>query len=77
MANPLPPGIPAEFWDDYIKRYESEIDDLRKQLAPLENGEMQLRANGRDVNQHWISFLRHTIQNYQSIIEAVKRGELR
>lgn len=82
MANPLPPGLPLGFWRDYRKRYETEILQLEKELAPLESGEMRLRSGGtdgimRDVTSHWIGHLRKTIKNYQAIVDAVKRGELR
>jgi hypothetical protein len=81
MANPLPPGLPPGFWDDYRERYETEIEALRKELAPLQSGDLRLRSGGtdgimRDVTEHWITHLRHTIKNYQAMVDAVKRGEL-
>lgn len=76
MANPLPPGVPPGFWQDFIKRYEADIADLQIQLTPLEDRTMHLHANGRDVTEHWITFLRQTIKKYENIIASVKRGEL-
>jgi hypothetical protein len=81
MANPLPPDLPPRFWDDYRKRIESDIASLRRDLDPLESGEMHLRSIGtdgvmHDVTESWISHFRRTIKNYQSILEALKRSEL-
>jgi len=78
MANPLPPG----FWDDYRKRIEADIASLRRDLDPLESGEMHLRSIGtdgvmHDVTESWISHFRRTIKNYQSILDAIKKCELR
>jgi hypothetical protein len=77
MANPLPPG----FWDDYRKRIEADIASLRRDLDPLESGEMHLRSIGtdgvmHDVTESWISHFRRTIKNYQSILDALKKSEL-
>jgi hypothetical protein len=82
MVNSLPPGIPASFWDDYRARYEAEIAEVQKQLAPLESGHMHLYEAGtngvrRDVTTDWIDRLRKTIKNYEAILDALKRGELR
>jgi len=82
MANPLPPGLPPGFWDDYRKRIESDIASLRRDMDPLESGEMHLRSIGtdgvmHDITETWISHFRRTIKNYQSILDALKRNELR
>jgi hypothetical protein len=82
MANPLPPGLPPGFWDDYRKRIESDIADAKRDLAPLESGEMWLRSAGtdgmmRDVTTHWIGHFKRVIKNYEAILDALKRGELR
>ncbi len=76
MAKPLPPGLPPGFWDDYRKRYEDDIAYTREQLALFEKGELRLTRNGRDESQHWIAHFRETIRKFQSIVDAVKRGEL-
>ena len=82
MANPLPPGLPPGFWEDYRKRIESDITDAKRDLAPLESGEMRLRSGGtdgvmRDVTTHWIGHFKRVIKNYEAILDALKRGELR
>jgi hypothetical protein len=82
MANPSPPDLPPGFWDDYRKRIESDIASLRRDLDPLESGEMHLRSIGtdgvmHDVTESWISHFRRTIKNYQSILDALKRSEQR
>ena len=81
-ANSLPPRLPPGFWDDYRKRVEADIASLRRDLDPLESGEMHLRSIGtdgvmHDVTESWISHLRRTIKTYQAILDALKRGELR
>jgi hypothetical protein len=81
MANPLPPGLPPGFWDDYRKRIEADIAEAKRDLAPLESGEMHLRSGGtngvmRDVTAHWIAHFRRVIKNYETILAALKRGEL-
>ena len=76
MANPLPPGLPPGFWEDYRKRYEDEIAYLRGELRRLESGELWVRSNHRDETSHWIAHFRATIAKYQGIVDAVKRGEL-
>jgi hypothetical protein len=77
MANPSIPGIPPSFWDDRRKRFADEIADMKAQLAPLEDGSQFLRQGGTDVTAHWIDHLRKTIKNYEEILEALKRGEVR
>jgi hypothetical protein len=81
MANPLPPGIPPEFWDDYRKRIEADIDEAKRDLAPLESGHMYLgeRKGGepwRDTTQEWIAQHKRTIAKYEAILAALKKGEL-
>jgi hypothetical protein len=81
MANPLPPGIPPAFWNDYKKRIEANIAEVQRDLAPLESGEMSLaeRKNGeawRDTTQEWIAHHRQTIAQYEAMLAALKRGEL-
>jgi hypothetical protein len=76
MANPLPPGLPPGFWDDYRKRYEDDIAHLREDLRRFESGELRVTGNGRDETPGWIAHFRQTIDKYQRIVDAVKRGEL-
>lgn len=81
MANPLPSGLPPGFWEDYRKRIESDIAEVKRDLAPLESGKMQLRSAGtngvmRDVTADWIAHFRRTIKNYEAMLDALKRGEL-
>jgi hypothetical protein len=81
MASPLPPGIPPAFWDDYQKRTEAELARARKDLAPLESGEMRLgerRGDGpwRDITEEWIAHHKRTIGTYEAILAALKRKEL-
>jgi hypothetical protein len=52
MANSLPPDLPPGFWDEYRKRIESDIASLRRDLDPLESGEMHLRSIGTDGVMH-------------------------
>jgi hypothetical protein len=80
MANPLPPDLPPGFWDDCRKRIEADIASLRRDLDPLEAGEMHLRSIGtdgvmHDVTESWISHFRRTIKNYYSILDALKTSE--
>ena len=74
MGNPLPPGLPPGFWEDYRKRIESEIADLKRDLARFELGEMHLLSAGADVTEHWIAHFRRTINNYETILDALKEG---
>jgi hypothetical protein len=76
MANPLPPGLPPGFWDDYRKRYEDEIAYLQRELDRLEGNELRVTCKGRDETPDWIAHFRRTIEKYQGIVDAVKRGEL-
>jgi len=81
MANPLPPGIPLSFWDDYKKRNESDLAEARRDLTTLESGEMHLgerKSDGpwRDTTQEWIAHHKHTIGTLESILAALKRRGL-
>jgi hypothetical protein len=81
MANPLPPGIPPSFWDDYRKRYEAELDQARKDLAPLEAGEQRIGTRTgsgpwRDITQDWIEHHKRTIAKFEAILAALKKGQL-
>jgi hypothetical protein len=76
MGTPLPPGLPPGFWDAYRKRYEDDIVYWREELRRFESGEQRVTGNGRDETPHWIAHFRETIQKYQRIVDAVKRGEL-
>jgi len=81
-ANPLPPRLPPGFWDDHRKRVEADIASLRRDLDPLESGEMHLRSIGtdgvmHDVTESWISHFRRTIKNYQAILDVLKNSEPR
>ena len=76
MANSLPPGLPHGFWDDYRRRYEDDIARLREDLGRFERGELRVVGNGRDETLQWVAHFRQTIEKYQHIVDAVKRGEL-
>lgn len=81
MANSLPPGIPLSFWDDYKKQTEGNLAAARRDLAPLESGEMHLgERNGnepwRDTTQEWVVRHKHTIGTLESILMALKRRGL-
>jgi hypothetical protein len=81
MANPLPPGLPPGFWDDYRKRIEGDLADVRRDLAPLESGEMTLSSrtgNGpwRDTTPEMIAQHKRTIATFEGILAALKKGEL-
>jgi hypothetical protein len=81
MTTPLPPGIPPSFWEEYRKRIEADIADVRRDLAPLEAGEMRLgsRQGGepwRDVTGEWIEHHKRTIATYEAILAALAKKEL-
>ena len=81
MANPLPPSIPPSFWDDYQKRFEAELAQARKELAPLISGEKRLGERRgdepwRDITEEWIAHHKRTIGTYEAILAALKRKEL-
>jgi hypothetical protein len=53
-------------WEDYIGRLQSDIEQIRKDLAPLESGGMRLGERTgagpwRDVTQGWIEHHKRTI----------------
>jgi hypothetical protein len=72
MGTPLPPG----FWDEYRKRYEDEIAYWGTELRRFESGELRILGKGGDESPQWIAHIRETIQRFQRIVDAVKRGEL-
>ena len=81
MAQPLPPGVPPAFWDDYQKRIEAELAQARQELAPLISGEKRLGERRgdepwRDITEEWIARHKHTIGTYEAILAALKRKEL-
>jgi hypothetical protein len=64
------------FRDDYIKRIEAEVADLRAWLKPLEAGEMQLgerKAGGQwvDTTQDSIARNKRALGIYESILTKV------
>jgi hypothetical protein len=81
MANPLPPGIPATFWDGYKKRIEADLAGVRRDLAPLEAGEMHLGSRTgdgpwRDVTGEWIAHHKRTIETFEAILAALAKKEI-
>jgi hypothetical protein len=60
MANPLPPGLPPGFWDDYCKRFQEEIGHTQAQLERLESGEARVIYRHHDETQRWIAHFRAT-----------------
>jgi hypothetical protein len=80
MANPLPPDIPPSFWDDYRKRIEADLAQVRKDLAHLESGEMRLgerKVDGpwRDITEQWIKHYKHTIGTFEAMLAALNKKE--
>jgi hypothetical protein len=71
MANPLPPGLPPGFWQDYCRRYEDDIAHLREDLERFQRGELRVVGNNRDETLQWVSRLRQTIEKYQRSVDAV------
>jgi hypothetical protein len=81
MATPLPPDISPSFWEDYKKRIEADLAEVRRNLAPLESGGMHLgeRKTGelwRDTTQQWITHHKRTIAKYEAMLAALNKGEL-
>ena len=81
MANPLPPGLPPSFWDEHRKQIEADLAEIRRDLAPLESGHMQIRERTgnepwRNITASWIAHHKRTIAKYEARLDALKRGEL-
>jgi len=67
-----------KFRAEYIKRIEADLAQIRKDLEPLESGQMQLRErNGSgpwvDKTQEWIQHHKRTIATYEAILAALKK----
>ena len=62
-------------FDNYLRRIEDqELPTLRRQLEPLESGEMHLRERRGaepwvDATPQWIDHLKKTISIYEAILE--------
>jgi len=67
--------------DEYRKRIEDDLAELRRYLAPLESGEMHLgeRRPGepwKDVTTERIAFHKVTLATYEAILAALEKNEL-
>lgn len=67
------------FVEDYLRQCEVELEQLRRDLKPLEAGEMHLRerhAGGPwvETTQKWIDHLKRTIGIYEGILARHKES---
>jgi hypothetical protein len=66
--------------EGFIRRCEEQLEQLRTQLAPLESGNMTIgsrRGNEawRDITQERIEQIRLNIDNYEAIIERLRKRQ--
>ncbi len=67
-----------KYLEDYLQRIEHvEIPNLRRDLAPLESGEMKLasrKGDGPWVDEtaDWIKRLKESINTYEQIAKALR-----
>jgi hypothetical protein len=69
-----------EFLEEYARRIEADIAEFKRDLAPLESGELRLserKANGPwvDTTQREIDWHKRTIAQYEVILTQI-RGRL-
>jgi hypothetical protein len=81
MATPLPPGIRASFWDEYRKRIEAEMAEIRDELVRMESGKCSFatRAPGgewKDITEARIAEHKRMIAIYEARLAALDKGEL-
>jgi hypothetical protein len=77
MPTPSPLGLPPGFWEEYRKRIEPDLAQLRHHLFPLEAGKTHLRDGENDWTHFWIARFRRVIRNYETILDAMNNGDLR
>jgi hypothetical protein len=75
MAKDWPP---ASFWEDYARRIQADLEQTRKDLAPLESGQMRIGSRTgdgpwRDKTGDWIAHFKRTIATFEDILAAVKK----
>ena len=66
---------------EYIKRIETELAQIREDLAPLESGEISLserKGDGpwRDTTQEMIAFHKRNVETYEAILDALRKSEV-
>lgn len=68
-------------WQAYATGVEKQLAQIRKDLAPLENGEMHLNrklygGEWQDVTGEMIDHLKRTITTYETILKDVHERRL-
>jgi hypothetical protein len=67
-----------EFLEEYARRIEADIAEFKKDLAPLEAGELrhsERKGNGPwvDTTQREIDWHKRTIATYEAILNQIRR----
>ena len=68
-------------WAEYRKGVEQQLEQLHRDLEPLESGQMTLHAreagsDWRDTTREWIAHLKRTIKTYEDILTAIDSKHL-
>ncbi|MET3299677.1 hypothetical protein [Bradyrhizobium diazoefficiens] len=69
-------------WREYAKGVEKQLDQLRRDLEPLESGRMRLgerEGSGawRDVTQEAIDRNKQVIATYEAILKDVRENRIK
>lgn len=69
-------------WREYAKGVEKQLDQLRRDLEPLEAGRMKLgervgSGDWRDVTQEAIDRNKQVIATYEAILKDVRENRIK